>query len=219
MQENSHQLCQGPLLASKPRAVFGESGEMLHYPFLQRSGNIPFRVPFGAPACHISSTRPSPFDYRLRHSTSTTSHDHKFIGTHSLLGPGGLWTPPVCQLQRWVTGRLLVTIDEWSGIFSFCWSCVDSPNQFAHLPWLRPVVLKATPRMVYGSHDPATSRDTNTFSTVTPNSLSIRGTVVDVPLASLETTANMHVRCLAGSHLALNLALERFRVSTAVCRY
>jgi hypothetical protein len=49
------------------------------------------------------------------------------------------------------------------------------------------------------------------------NSLSIRDTIVDVPLASLETTANVHVRCLAASHPALNLALENVsRVNSGV---
>jgi hypothetical protein len=36
------------------------------------------------------------------------------------------------------------------------------------------------------------------LAAVTPNSLSIRDTVVDIPLTNIETTANMHVRYLAG---------------------
>jgi hypothetical protein len=40
--------------------------------------------------------------------------------------------------------------------------------------------------MVHESHDSANVRDTNTFSTVTPDGLSIQDTVVDVPLANAE---------------------------------
>jgi hypothetical protein len=195
--------------SSSPRLVWREAA----FSFPPEGGNLPFLAyPFGALGCAIfHQPYPSPLDYRLRYSTSTASHDHKFISTHSSPGlPLGIsrssyWPNSplniyvvrnsVTLLDRGImnsaslpaaavgNGRLLVSIDEWGDILSSCWPCIDSPNQ---LPIFRSTKTSSNEGYASdGALEPRFGyvRDTNAFSTVTPGGTSIQDTVVDIPLA------------------------------------